>query len=156
LAASADADALALLARRELSEAQIRRHLARRGHDARAIDGAVERLKADRSLDDERVAGAIARTELRLRPRGRIRVRQRIEAAGIDPAIAARAVDAAFADVDADALLEAALARRLRGLETPLTDADLGRLYRALTAQGFEPDRVLALLRRRGAGAQDR
>jgi hypothetical protein len=83
-------------------------------------------------------------------------VRQRIEAAGIDPAIAARAVDAAFADVDADALLEAALARRLRGPETPLTDADLGRLYRALTAQGFEPDRVLALLRRRGAGAQGR
>ena len=49
-----------MLGRRELSEAQVRQRLAKRGHDEAAIDAAVTRLKSDRSLDDVRVAGATA------------------------------------------------------------------------------------------------
>jgi regulatory protein len=146
LADSAYAAALAMLARRELSEAQVRRRLIRLGHDAASIDAAVDRLKADRSLDDVRVAGALARTELRLRPRGRVRIKQRVEAAGIAADLAEQAVEDAFHDVDVDALLASAFAKRHRA--RPLTERDLPRLYRALTSQGFEPDRVMALLRR--------
>jgi regulatory protein len=139
--------ALKMLARRELSEAQLRQRLTRREHDPEAIEQALTRLKADRSLDDERVAGAIARSETNLKKRGRHRVTRQIEAAGIATSIAKRVVDETFAAIDGDALLAQALGRRLRGRTRIEDDREFQRLYRYLVAQGFEPDRVLALLR---------
>ena len=139
--------ALKMLARRELSEAQLRQRLLRRQHDPDAIDAALTRLKSERSLDDERVAGAIARSETNLKKRGRFRVTRQIEAAGIASSIAKRVVDETFAAIDGDALLTQALARRLRGRTRIDDDREFQRLYRYLVAQGFEPDRVMALLR---------
>src|SRR5512143_1181231 len=106
---------LQLLARRELSEAQVRQRLARRGYETTDIDAAIARLLEERALDDRRVAAAIAHTESRVRGRGKLRVRRQIEAAGISASLAQAAVDEAFADVDSDALLAAAVERRLRG-----------------------------------------
>jgi regulatory protein len=137
-----------MLARRELSEAQVRQRLSRRGETPASIDDAIARLKADRSLDDERVAGAIARTETSVRGRGKRRVLQQIEAAGIAKSIASRAVDDLFQDVDADALLSASLSKRLRGRERIADDREFQRLYRYLTAQGFDSDRILAHLKK--------
>jgi regulatory protein len=54
--------ALRMLARRELSEAQVRERLARRGYAVNDIDAAIHRLKDQRAIDDARVAEAIART----------------------------------------------------------------------------------------------
>ena len=139
--------ALKMLARRELSEAQLRQRLLRRQHDPDAIEAALTRLKSERNLDDERVAGAIARSETNLKKRGRFRVTRQIEAAGIASSIAKRVVDETFAAIDGDALLIQALARRLRGRTRIEDDREFQRLYRYLVAQGFEPDRVLALLR---------
>jgi len=139
--------ALRMLARRELSEAQLRQRLTRREHDPESIEAALTRLKAERSLDDERVAGVIARSEAGLKKRGRYRVTRQIEAAGIAPAVARRVVDETFATIDADALMSEALARRLRGKTRVEDDKEFSRLYRYLIAQGFEPDRVMALLR---------
>ena len=136
-----------MLARRELSEAQVRQRLSRRSYDSASIEEAILRLKVERSIDDVRVAGMIARTESSVRRRGKPRVRRQIEAAGIAPAIAARAVEETFQDLDADALLAGALEKRLRGRSHLADDREFRRLYRYLIAQGFEPDRVLALLR---------
>ena len=140
--------ALRMLARRELSEAQIRQRLAKRGESRESIDEAVDRLKAERSIDDERVAGAIARTQAGGRNRGRRRVLQQIEAAGIDKSIAARAVDQVFQDLDPDALLSASLQKRMRGRERIADDREFQRLFRYLSAQGFDSDRILAHLRK--------
>lgn len=139
--------ALKMLARRELSETQLRQRLRRRQHEADAIEEAIARLKSERNLDDERVAGAIARSETSLRKRGRYRVTRQIEAAGIASSIAKRVVDETFAAIDGEALLAQALARRLRGRTRIEDDREFQRLYRYLVAQGFAPDRVLALLR---------
>jgi regulatory protein len=139
--------ALKMLVRRELSEAQLRQRLLRRQHDPDAIEAALTRLKSERNLDDERVAGAIARSETNLKKRGRFRVTRQIEAAGIASSIAKRVVDETFAAIDGDALLTQALARRLHGRIRIEDDREFQRLYRYLVAQGFEPDRVLALLR---------
>ena len=144
-----------MLGRRELSEAQVRQRLAKRGHDDAAIDAAVVRLKSERSLDDTRVAGAIARSETSLRKRGKLRVKRRIEAAGIAPAIAQRAIDDTFQDIDADALIAAALDRRLRGRTSIEDDREFQRLYRYLTSQGFESHRIVPLLRRLHKGHKD-
>ncbi|MES1255662.1 MAG: RecX family transcriptional regulator [Acidobacteriota bacterium] len=146
---SAYVEALTMLARRELSEAQIRQRLARKGHAPADVDAAVERLRAERAINDARVAEAIARTEVSVRRRGRLRVRRQIEQTGIAPATARQALAAVFADVDDDALLETALDRRCRGQAQPLDDAAVRRLYRYLVGQGFASDRVLSALKRR-------
>ena len=141
-------DALRMLARRELSEAQIRQRLVRREHGADLVDEAVARLKAERAIDDVRVADAIARSETSVRKRGRLRVKRKIESAGIGSATARQAVDEIFGAIDADVLLEAALAKRLRHGKAIADDREFNRLYRYLIGQGFEPDRVLAALKK--------
>lgn len=138
-----------MLGRRELSEAQVRQRLARKGHAADEIDRAVERLKAERAIDDNRVASAIARTETSLKRRGRLRVSQQMARAGIRGSAAKRAIDDTFADLDEDALIEAALAKRLKHGRSIEDDREFARLYRFLMAQGFESDRVLHLLNAR-------
>src|SRR5262245_18910204 len=137
-----------MLARRELSEAQVRQRLARRDYDPESIDDAVARLTAERVLDDMRTAGAIAHTQTTVRGRGRLRVKRHIEAAGIASAIAEHVVDEVFQDIDSDALLAAALDRRLRG-RAIVTEQEFPRLYRYLAAQGFDADRIVAALRAR-------
>jgi len=150
MAADAYVDGLKMLARRELSEAQIRQRLTRRSHTTESIDSAIERLKSERAIDDVRVAGAIARTETHVRRRGRLRVIRQIEAAGISSAIAKQVVRDVFQDIDSDALLAAALEKRLRSRD-PIDELTARRLYRYLTSQGFDADRVLAALRVRRA-----
>jgi regulatory protein len=142
-------DALKMLSRRELSEAQVRRRLAQRKHPEEEIQGAVERLKAERAIDDSRVAEAIARTETVVKRRGKLRVRRQIESAGIAPETATHAVQQVFGDIDDDTLIEAALARRLRGRERAEDDRELQRLHQYLIRQGFEPDMVSRVLRTR-------
>jgi len=139
-----------MLARRELSEAQVRQRLVRRGHSPDDIDAAIDRLKGERAIDDERVAAAIARTQAIGRKRGARRVRQQIEHAGIAGALARRVVDDTFADINRDALIEAALAKRLRGGPLPTDRPALMRLYRYLIGQGFEPEHVRACFKRHG------
>jgi regulatory protein len=148
-------DALKMLARRELSEAQVRQRLARKGYDADAIAEAVTRLREERAIDDNRVAEAIARTETAVRRRGKLRVRMQIERAGIARTTASRAVDGVFEAIDDDELLQAALRKRLRGRETVSDDREFHRLYRYLLSQGFDADRVMRALRARRKGASE-
>jgi regulatory protein len=140
---------LRLLARRELSEAQVRQRLARRGYQEDEVEAAVARLLEERALDDRRVASAIAHTETRVRGRGRLRVKRQIEAAGISGPLAQEAVDAVFAELDSDELLATALEKRLRGRPAIADDREFQRLYRFLITQGFDADRVVAALRSR-------
>ena len=135
-----------MLARRELSESQIRQRLARKGHEPDAIDEAVARLRAERAIDDARVAAAIARTETSTKRRGKLRVRMQIERAGIARETANVAVDEVFDAIDDDALIEASLTKRLLGRETIADDREFQRLYRYLIAQGFEGDRIVRAL----------
>jgi regulatory protein len=149
-ARSAYAAGLAMLARRELSERQLRERLARREHGAAAVDEAVGRLQATGALDDRRVAMAIARTEAHVRSRGRARALGRIRAAGIGSEIAEAAVGEVFGSLDEAALLEHALSRRLRGPSPRIRDAShYRRLHQQLIRQGFSPSDVSRALRNR-------
>ena len=139
---------LKMLAARELSEAQIRTRLVRREFEPEHIDAAIARLRGDGALNDVRTAMAIARTAASLRGQGKRRARLRVDAAGIDRAVGAAAVDAVFDDIDSDALLRAALERRLRGRTEIADQKEKARLFRYLVGQGFESDRVMDALRR--------
>ncbi|HUQ88287.1 MAG TPA: regulatory protein RecX [Vicinamibacterales bacterium] len=140
--------ALTLLSARELSEAQLRTRLKRRQIDEKDIDSAISRLKEDRTLNDRRVAVAIARMESAIKHRGRSRVIQKIRQAGINSDTADDAVREVFEEVDEQALLDRALERKLRG--TPSKDLDdkgKARIVRALAGQGFRLDAILQRLK---------
>jgi regulatory protein len=145
-------EALKMLARRELSEAQVRQRLARRGHGAGEIDDAIRRLRDERAIDDARVAEAIARSQTSSKGRGRLRVQKQIEMAGIAQTTARTAVADIYNAIDPDALIAAAIAKRLRGRPSIGDQREFGRLYRYLLRQGFEADRVMRALRAHGAG----
>ena len=141
--------ALNLLSARELSESQLRTRLKRRKLDADDIDAAVSRLKADRTLNDRRVAGAIARMESSIKHRGRARVIQKIRQAGIDSDTADDAVREVFQDVDEAELLDHAFERKMRGKTVKdLDDKGRARIVRALVGQGFSFDAVLRRLKK--------
>jgi regulatory protein len=145
---------LTLLARRELAEAQLRQRLARRKFEADDIDAAVARLREEQAIDDRRTALACARTELRVKHRGRARVVRQIESLGIARDLAREAVAEVFGEIDERELLEQALDRRLRhGMK--LTDpAVFRRLHRYLLGQGFDSERVITLLRQRAKNSE--
>ena len=67
-----------------------------------------------------------------------------IERAGISAATARKAVDDVFGEIDADALLEAALTRRMLGRDRIEDDKEFQRLYRYLLNQGFDAERVMS------------
>jgi regulatory protein len=140
---------LKMLGRRELSEAQVRTRLARREFEPEDIDTAVARLRRERALDDQRTALACARTEVRLKHRGRNRVLRQVEGLGIAREVARAAVAEVFADLDEGTLVEEALDRRLRrglSLEDP---AHVRRIHRYLLTQGFDPGTVTSAIRNR-------
>ena len=136
--------ALTLLSARELSETQLRARLKRKEFDAAAIDEVVARLKEDRTLDDRRVALALARMESAIKHRGRSRVVQKIRQAGINSDTAEDAVQEVFEEVDENALLDRALERRLRGKTARVLDEKgRARVVRGLVAQGFRLEAIL-------------
>jgi regulatory protein len=145
--------ALAMLSRRELSEAQLRERLARKEHDPGAIDAAIARLRDARAVDDRRVALAVARTEAAVKARGRARVLLKLRAIGIPPGIAEEAADEILGGLGEAALLERAIERRLRGPAAAITDpARFRRLLQQLIRQGFPPALVYRALKARSKG----
>lgn len=151
---AAYAAGLAMLSRRELSEAQVRERLRRKEHPAEAIDAAVGRLKEARALDDRRVALAAARTEAQVRSRGRGYVIRRLQYLGIAAELAEEAVNEVFGALDEQALLDRAIARRLRGPSARIRDAGhFRRLLQQLMRQGFPASQVIAALKARAKAA---
>jgi regulatory protein len=161
--------ALTWLARRELSERQVRERLARREFDEESIDNAVARLKTERALDDRRVALACARSAVRLKGRGRARVQRSVESLGIPRDLARAAVDEVFGEIDESALIERALNKRWPRTPASAGDSsdsagstgstgsptldrrDVHRIYQALVRQGFPADRVMQAIRSRSS-----
>jgi regulatory protein len=152
---SAYTDALRLLARRELTEKQLRDRLLDRYHPREEIDRVIAHLLESRTLDDDRVARAYARTASGVKGRGRLRVMRELTEMGVARQTATEAVAEVFADVDERALIAKALQKKMRG-RTRITDpAEHARLYQYLMRQGFTPAAIVAALRRVGARTGD-
>jgi regulatory protein len=147
---------LTWLSRRELSVHQVRERLSRRHIPRDEVEQAIQRLIADRTLDDRRVALAVARTDTGVRRRGRRRVLEHLRQLGIDRHTADAAVQDVFGDLDESALLDQAIERSLRGRPVQTLDRkDAARVVRRLIGQGFEPGAVYARLRRRGVESDE-
>ncbi len=136
---------LRVLARREVSTAQLRERLSRRGYDPRATEAAIERLLAERALDDHRTAVAFARTAAHVRGLGRTRVLRELAQLGIDPEIVRTTLAAVFDEIDEATVLTGVIDRKLRG--TKPGPRALERLRQTLVRRGFATDAIREALR---------
>ena len=97
------------------SEAELRRKLRGKDFEKDVIEATIERLRKEKWLDDERFAGAFARTRA-LKKVGRKRILRELQAAGVENETATQAV---AENVDAERELDglrALCARRARQL----------------------------------------
>jgi len=147
---SAYTDALQLLARRELTEKELRSRLVDRDHPRDEIDRVITHLLETRELDDGRVARAYARTAAGVKGRGRLRVMRELNAMGVARETATEAITEVFADVDERALIAKALRKKMRGKTRISNAAEHARLYQYLMRQGFTPAGIVAALRKIG------
>jgi regulatory protein len=152
---SAYLDGLRLLGRRELSVAQLRARLIDREHPPEEVDAALAHLLETRALDDGRVARAFARTAVKVKGRGRLRVMRELQAMGLARDVVAEALAEVFGDLDERALITQALQKKLRGRRRVVSPAENARLYQYLMRQGFTPAAVVAALRKQGRGTEE-
>jgi regulatory protein len=141
--------ALKLLARRELSVAQLRARLEERNYPADEISAAIDHLLETGAVDDARVARAYATTAAKVKGRGRLRVVRELQAMGIDRQIAAEAVGEVFGDLDERSLVAKAIQKKLRGRSKVKDTGERVRLYQYLVRQGFSPALIADALRKR-------
>ncbi len=126
----------------------MRARLAEKGYTDNAIKSALERLLADRIIDDRRAATAVARTEARVRRHGPHRVMGKLIAMQFDRDLAKEVVREIFGEEDQEALIDTALDRRLRGKTHRLTDPhERQKLIAYLVRQGFSASAASAAIR---------
>jgi SOS response regulatory protein OraA/RecX len=150
VARTAKADALRLLSRARLTEAQLWRKLEPRGHSAEAIAEAVEYCKRERYLDDRIFAELYVETLSK--PLGNARLIAQLVAKGIDRDAAADAVGRA--PRSEEERLSAAFARVVRrtGESAPRSGIpSYPSAARALERLGFPAPLIYRCLRRYAA-----
>jgi regulatory protein len=152
---SAYSDAVNALARRGLTVHECRARLLDRGHAASDVDEAISRLIEVGSLDDAKLARAVARTGAETKGRGRLRVLRELQARGVDRTVAAEAVGEVFGDKDERSLVSRAIQRKLRGRAGPKDAAEAARLYQYLMRQGFSPAAATAAIRKLRGSTDD-
>ena len=144
--------ALRILQYRFNSEHELRRKLAAKRFAAAEIDAAIERLRKEKWIDDERFAGAYVRTRAAKKV-GPARIKRELSAAGVDRATADRVLAENRDDEQTGSDLSEILEKRRRimirryGDEFVRSAEGKSRLAAYLIRQGYAVDQVRSLLR---------
>jgi regulatory protein len=134
------------------SEAELRAKLDRKEFPRDAIDAAISRLRDERWLDDARFAAAFVRTRLR-KGIGRLRIKRELQAAGVDSATIAQALDIPEHD-DRAAAMTAAKKRLAVLRRRDDDDAIRQKLVAYLFRQGYDSSMAIDVVREAMAGSK--
>lgn len=137
------ATALALLAARRLSVAQLRQKLRLRGFADAAVDEALEECERKRYVDDRAFAQLFVEQVLEHKPLGRLRLLNELVKRGVNGDVARAAIDERAGDEEQR--VELALTR----LETQRPADGYPQLARRLERLGFTAPVIARALRRR-------
>jgi regulatory protein len=143
--------ALRALARRGLSAGELREKLRARAESPEDVAAVLARLKEYGMLDDRKLAEALAASRRDNQGLGRHRVLRDLRGRRVAPAVAEKAVAAAYEGSDETALVEAYLARKYRNVDLAAHLADprkLAAAYRRLRYAGFSGGIAIRALRR--------
>jgi regulatory protein len=141
--------ALAILARRPHSVAEVRRALEKKFPGNPANEDAIARLRSLGYLNDKKFAEQLASSLARNKSFGRFRVRRELKAKLVDYRHIEPAIEDAYEETDERALLNHTLERKIRTLKLPLTPAKLGSLCQSLLRRGFAADASMKAVRAR-------
>jgi len=142
---AAQTAAIALLARRDFSMAELRRKLRERGYLPSAIEPALANLESGRVIDDKRYGDNVVAARAR-RGQGPARIRNELRRAGLDPEIVQTTMDRAKEDgPDFLAMARATRARKF-GTGIPKDRKERARQARFLQYRGFSNDHIRAVL----------
>lgn len=140
--------ALRILSYRFNSEGELRRKLRAKEFAKDEIDAAIERLRKEKWLDDERFAASFVRTRARRRV-GRLRIARELGAAGVDGDTISAAITQNVEPEDeraaAEELAGKKMATLLRRYER---DAARDKVAAYLQRQGYELGMVLEIVRK--------
>ena len=141
--------AIGLLARRDLSEGEVRRKLLARDFEEPEVEEAISRLRERRYLDDRSLAEAVARTQARTKHQGPLRVRAHLRRRQIPEDVALEAIREEFPE-GAESERAVIALRRLQPTPTALGERsgdgatapaarrkEAARLFRRLVARGY-------------------
>ncbi|MBI3522332.1 MAG: regulatory protein RecX [Chloroflexi bacterium] len=137
--------AVVYLANRPRSVAEIQRHLKRKKFDDPAIERAIDKLRAQRYVDDDAFAKYWLEQRARFRQKGDRALRSELLAKGV----ARDAIDGALGEREPDAELEQARVALRRPLTRWLTLDEGERKRKAhayLVARGFSYDTIESVL----------
>lgn len=147
--ASAYADALRRLSRRDHAQAELRRALTRKGFGAGEIEEALRKLRSRGLVDDDAFASRFARSRIGSRGLGRHRVRAALRARGVSRAVAEAGLEAALEEVSESAALDRLARRYWRAHARDLPRRRLTKLWAFLLRRGYPAgvvqDRLKAL-----------
>jgi regulatory protein len=134
--------ALRRLARRDHSEAELQRALLGAGFAAPVVAATIDRLRAEKYLDDQGFATRFARSRVAHHGLGRNRVRQALRARGVSRAIIDKGVAEALRDVSEVETLVVQARRywRQHGGDEPVRR--IRKLWVFLLRRGFPADLV--------------
>ena len=136
--------AVAALARRSLTAAELRKRLERRAAGPEDVDEVLGRLSEVGYLDDARLAESYARFRRDYEGLGRLRVLRDLERRGVEREVAEQSVSQTFRGTDERELVRAQIRKRLGGRAGPVTDRkQLAALFRALVRAGFSSARIV-------------
>jgi regulatory protein len=134
--------AVRLITAKERSRAGLARRLVEDGFSREVSQSTVDDLARIGLVDDERFAGALARTLARARGAGRARIERELADAGVDDVVAAAALEEAL---DPDAEQESAA--RVAASAAARPGATVDKVAARLVRRGYRPAVALAAAR---------
>ena len=138
------------LGRRERTVAELRRYLEGKRVEPEAIDAAVERLREEGWLDDDRYAKRFAEDKRMLERWGGERIAGDLRRRGVEPEL----IEAALSERERDDELRAAIeVLRDRLPSPPEDDRSRDRAWRLLVRRGYEPGLAYEAVRAAGRAA---
>lgn len=110
--------------------------------DEAIVDAVIEKLKEYNYLNDEQYARNLAVSKLSQKPQGKRRLQQTMSQKKLDKETVESAIAAAFQKLPETALIETAIAKRLRLKGKPETREETKKFYDHLLRQGFGYDLI--------------
>lgn len=139
--------ALRMLARRALSEGEIRERLAAREYPPREIEAVLARLRELGLVDDRALCAQLARAYRDVRRYGRLKVVRALRARRFAAALVAEAVAEAGSPGAEGEAAAAALRKRFGG-KIPAGREGAAKAYRFLAGRGFLPETCREAIRK--------
>lgn len=142
-------DAVRSLSRRPLTCVEIRKRLARRGHDPDAIEATVAQLKESGLLDDKALSVEYIVLRAARLGHGRSRLLRDLERRGVESAIYEQAWRTVIddEDIDPDEILLRQVTQQVERAGGSLEPRNYRRVYNALLRSGHDAGSIVRALR---------